>query len=521
MLRNTDIERKSMSVRARLSLLMFAVIIFSVCFMACINWLFLGKYYQYKTVNTYESSYYKIKEFLNDKDLSKLKAVQELDYIVKEISDKTNCSVSLSYITDDKGYFPFAAGSQSVSYLNTKLMNYRKDIMPEDYSIYKKIDDAQIQIVHDKHGELRGDTWVEMWGQIGDNVIFIFSANYEDILKFANTSTQFVIIVGFLCALLSMVIAYIFARRFSKPIQDINKLTKNIANMNFNAKYTGDSYLEINELGYSINQMSKSIQDFIHELKTKNTELKHDVIKREEIDDMRKEFISNVSHELKTPIALIMGYAEGLKIGINDTAPEDREFYCDVIIDESKRMNKMVKNLLMLNELEFGKPDYYIEKFDIVNFVINILDSYTIILENKGINVEIKCENESIDVWTDAGKMETVIRNFITNAINHVDDNKKIEIKFTINKQSKRVRIAVFNTGKPIEQSVKSRIWDKFYKVDKARTRDYGGNGVGLSIVKAILEPLKRPYGCVNRTNGVEFFFELDTTDTLVKKFNK
>lgn len=519
MLRGTGINTRSMSVRTKLSLLMFVIIIFSVCFMAFINWLFLGNYYMYQTKQNYEKNFYKIKSAVKEAEASPIATITGLDYLAKEISSNNNCSVSFRYIDEKGSYFRFYAGTQPQILLISKLTEYLDNNFSENTKIDKQLDGARIQTVKETYGNTE-TTWIEMWGIIDKNLAFIIVSNYDDIVKLSQTSSQFVIIIGFICALISMILAYIIAYRFSKPIQDINKLTRDMSNMNFDKRYDGKSYREINELGNSVNHMSDRIESFINELKVSNTKLMHDVIKREEIDEMRKEFISNVSHELKTPIALIMGYAEGLKAGINDVDKEDREFYCDVIIDESKRMNSMVKDLLMLNELEFGKPQYYIEKFDIVDFVKNIIDSYKIVFDNKGIKVQFEQDVKHIDVWTDASKMETVIRNFITNAVNHIDENKLIIVKFKIQNNTKRVRLGIFNTGKPIEQSVKSRIWDKFYKVDKARTRSYGGNGIGLSIVKAILEPLKRPYGCVNRSNGVEFFLELDTTDTLVKKFN-
>jgi signal transduction histidine kinase len=222
---------------------------------------------------------------------------------------------------------------------------------------------------------------------------------------------------------------------------------------------------------------------------------------------MRKEFLSNVSHELKTPIALIQGYAEGLQDNISEDQ-ESREFYCEVIIDDAKKMNKMVKKLLTLNQIEFGKNQVTFERFDIVSLIQNVLQSAALLAGQKEAVLALDREYEPVYVWADEYMVEEVITNYVSNAINHVDFEKKIIV--SLEKKEKTVRISVFNTGKPIPEDEIDKIWIKFYKVDKARTRAYGGSGIGLSIVKAIMESMNQECGAKNCDGGVEFWFELD-----------
>jgi signal transduction histidine kinase len=282
--------------------------------------------------------------------------------------------------------------------------------------------------------------------------------------------------------------------------------------LDFETKYNSRHRNEVDLLGEHINELSETLETTISELKTANNELKRDIEKKEQIDEMRKEFLSNVSHELKTPIALIQGYAEGLKEGINDDDKESRDFYCDVIIDESAKMNNMVKKLLDLNQLEFGNDVVQMERFDIVSLITNFLTSAEILIEQNGVNIRHE-QTEPIYVWADEFKTEEVVRNFFSNALNHVNGDKIIEIKYRLITQdnANKVRISVFNTGEPIPDDSLPHIWEKFYKVDKARTREYGGSGVGLSIVKAIMDSMNQEYGAINYTNGVEFWFELET----------
>ena len=195
-----------------------------------------------------------------------------------------------------------------------------------------------------------------------------------------------------------------------------------------------------------------------------------------------------------------------MKEGVNDD-PESRDFYCDVIMDEADKMNRMVKNLLTLNQLEFGENDVQFERFDITALIRGVLQSLEILIEQKQARIMFQQE-EAVYVWADEFKVEQVVRNYVNNALNHVDGERVIEIKIV--KGQEQARISVFNTGLPIPKEDIGRIWEKFYKVDKARTREYGGNGIGLSIVKAIMEAFHKGYGVQNYDNGVEFWFELD-----------
>lgn len=167
----------------------------------------------------------------------------------------------------------------------------------------------------------------------------------------------------------------------------------------------------------------------------------------------------------------------------------------------------MVKNLLTLNQLEFGEEELSFERFDVAALTHGVIQSCELLIAQSEAQVYFKQENP-IYVWGDAFKVEQVVRNYLTNALHHVDGDRVIEIKFT--EVDEGIRISVFNTGKPIPEEDLEHIWDKFYKVDKARTREYGGNGIGLSIVKAIMNSFHKDYGVRNYDNGVEFWFELD-----------
>lgn len=312
--------------------------------------------------------------------------------------------------------------------------------------------------------------------------------------------------MGLVAILISALLVLWLSNRFTKPILELAKISERMKHLDFEAKYTGKDKTEIAVLGNNINELSEALEEKISELKTANNELLKDIEQKDKIDEMRREFLSNVSHELKTPIALIQGYAEGLKEGINDDA-ESREFYCDVIMDEAARMNNMVKGLLNLNQLESGNEIISMERFDVVALVKNYMVSCDILLKQNEISVRME-DYDPVYVWGDEFKVEEVFANYFTNAIHHASGDKVIDIK--IRKTENSVRISVFNTGEAIPQESVEHLWEKFYKVDKARTREYGGSGIGLSIVKAIMESMNQEYGVMNYDNGVEFWFILD-----------
>ena len=304
----------------------------------------------------------------------------------------------------------------------------------------------------------------------------------------------------------SILLIWYFAKRITEPIRELARLSDRMADLDFDAKYTSGGSNEIGELGENFNRMSEKLESTISELKKANNSLQKDIEQKDKLEKMRNEFLGNVSHELKTPIALIQGYAEGLKEGVNEDA-ESREFYCDVIMDEASKMNQMVKNLLTLNQLEFGDEDIVFERFNLTALVKGVLQSMEIMADQAGAKIMLHTE-EDIYAWADEFKVEQVVRNYVSNACHHVSGDMVIEVKMV--QKDGKVRVSVFNTGNPIPEADAPHIWDKFYKVDKAHTREYGGNGIGLSIVKAIMKSFNQEYGVKNYDNGVEFWFELD-----------
>lgn len=364
----------------------------------------------------------------------------------------------------------------------------------ESYSIFS-LYDARMQ-----------SKYIELVGFLSNGDIILMRSNVESMQESIKVANKFLLYAGMGSALLISLLMFFVSHRFTKPLLQLTELAKKMSELNFDVSYQVRSRDEIGELGNSINTLSEKLERTISELKSANNELQVDIERKTQADEIRKEFLSNVTHELKTPIALIQGYAEGLKDNISESA-EDREFYCDVIIDEAGRMNTMVKKLLTLNQLEFGNTPIELERFDLTELIHSVLNATDILAKQKNVTVHFE-QTAPVYVWADEYMIEEVLTNYISNAFHHVSGVNIIEVKLI--PVEKGVRVAVFNTGETIPEEELDKLWIKFYKVDKARTREYGGTGIGLSIVKAIMEAHNRGYGVRNHAAGVEFWFELD-----------
>lgn len=458
-----------------------------------LNNTFLEKYYLYNKTKTLVSAYEMFNEAVN---VGTLKSGEFMESM-SEVCLQNNIA---ALILDSNSTAVYMSNEVGINQLNLALSNY---MFRGEENFFGALGEYKVLMTSDK-----GKEWLDMTGLMDNGNPFILRIPMESIRESVKTANQFLAYVGTVMVLVSGIIIWLVTRKITDPILALTAISERMNRLDFDAKYHSKSRNEIALLGENINKLSNTLEQTISELKTANNELKKDIEKKEQIDEMRKEFLSNVSHELKTPIALIQGYAEGLAEGINDD-PESRDFYCEVIMDEASKMNNMVKKLLTLNQLEFGNDVVSMERFDVMALVKNYIQSAQILTKQSEIEVRLE-EHEPIYVWADEYKTEEVFMNYFTNAVNHCSGKKIIDVKLEL-KEDNKVRIGVFNTGDAIPEESLQHLWEKFYKVDKARTRQYGGSGVGLSIVKAIMDSMNQRYGVQNFTNGVQFWFELET----------
>ncbi len=482
------------SIKRQLVVVFLGLIVILLSVVFIINSSFLGQYYILHKKSDMMEMYQMLDRAITTGNLGEEQQQEE----IQRQSDRTNIflmvvdqEAELILCTERKKEVMF---SQLFGYITRQKMGEVLD-EEENYVVCRARDILN-----------NGTMYLEMFGTLSNDDWFLLRSPLESIRDSAALANKFLAYVGTVTLVFGALFVWFFSKKITDPILELAVLSKRMANLDFDAKYTGGGKDEIGILGESFNTMSQKLERTVSELKSANHQLQKDIEQKEKIELMRTEFLGNVSHELKTPIALIQGYAEGLKEGI-DEDPESREFYCDVIIDESNKMNQMVKNLLTLNQLEFGSEELEVTRFDVIRRIRGVIASCEILIQQAEASVDFIAD-ESLFVWADEFKTEQVFRNYLTNAIHHVDYEKRIEIRVIPNGDI--VRITVFNSGTPIPEEDIDKLWDKFYKVDKAHTREYGGNGIGLSIVKAIMESFHQQYGVCNYDNGVEFWFELD-----------
>lgn len=459
-----------------------------------VNNTFLEKFYLQNKERVLLDAYFSIDTSLKDNELNS--EAFNLTF------DQTCSRNSLDVLIIDTETQQMKSSMHDSKLLNERLLDY---LLGGDTvaSVLLQDENYMIQTTQDPR---MNTEYIELWGMLENGNLIIMRSAMDSIRDSADISNKFLAVIGLAAILLSAFVIIFVSKKVTEPILELAKISERMTHLDFEAKYTIAGSNEIALLGEHINQLSTTLEEKISELKTANNELQSDLQKKNEIDEMRKEFLSNVSHELKTPIALMQGYSEGLKESIHDDE-ESKDFYCDVIMDEANKMNVLVKNLLELNQIEFGNDSVVMERFDVTELIRNCIQSVDILLKQDDIRVIFEEENP-VYVWSDEFKTEQVFRNYLSNAIHYASGEKLIEVK--IEKHENIVRITVFNTGEPISEDALPHLWTKFYKVDKARTREYGGSGIGLSIVKAVMESINQKYGVQNYDNGVAFWFELD-----------
>ena len=497
------LKRVIKSLRAKLFLTLCVLILMLIGFFIIINNAVLEALYYYNkkesTLDTYNYINENLPKILEEKEeyeleLEKIAINNNFEILIIDNNNKLVYSTNKNFIED-------------FGEINEIRYEVKYSIFNKSEILYSK-ENITIRRIKDKKN---GIPYILLNGKLdnGDNIYIRLPIN--PIQDSVNISNRFIYIIGIATIVLGAVAITFITERFTKPIEELNDIANEMSNLNFKRKYRiNDSEDEIDELGKSINTLSDKLEETINQLKVNNTELEKDIEEKSKIDEMRKQFISDVSHELKTPIALIQGYAEGLVENVN-TDEENRKFYSEVILDEANKMDKLVKRLLELMKLEYEDRKFNDAKFDIVELINEVVKNSKVVLKENNIEVEFK-ENAPIYVYADDFYIEQVVTNYFTNAIKNISEvngNKKIKIAIKKGKEQGKLRITVFNTGKNIDQENINRIWTRFYKVDESRNRSKGGTGIGLALVKAIMTKYKSQYGVINKKDGVEFYFEI------------
>jgi signal transduction histidine kinase len=292
-----------------------------------------------------------------------------------------------------------------------------------------------------------------------------------------------------------IIMTYFMSKRFVEPIRNMNSVTKKIAQLNFSDKCFINTKDELEELGNNINALSGSLESTIGDLKD-------ELEKTKKLEELRKRFVSTVSHELKTPISLMQGYSIGLSSDVCEEK-ERRDYYAQVIAEEAERLGLLVNELMDLTQLEAGYITLNEVDFELKDFLIETIEKFQ--AAHPDIHMEFKGPDEELWCYADVMHMDRVIGNYLSNAVRHVNEEKHVVVEVELKKDYYNVKVK--NSGSHIPEDKIQDIWNSFYRVDEARNRADGGHGLGLSIVKNIQGAHGMPYGVENVKGGVEFSF--------------
>ena len=493
-----EIKLKFKSVRFKLFFTMCVVILVIILSLVLINSIVLENFYIYSKTATIKQVYQKVNDYYNTENTN-----VDLETELKKIAYKNNFDI---LIKTDTNLIIFTSDREFLS--STYILKDINEIKSK--SIEENETKINVKVTTD---EVNNVSYMFLTGILDNGYVLYIRMPISPIEESVKISNTVLLMIGGITLVVAGIIASFISRKFTNPILQLNDIANKMAKLDFSKKYRiTDTEDEINELGRSINTMSDKLESTIKELQKNNIELEKDIEEKSKIDEMRKQFISDVSHELKTPIALIQGYAEGLIENVNSDE-ESRKFYAEVILDETNKMDKLVKQLLELMKLEYGKREFDNEKFNINELINEVLRKCSVMINEK--NIKVYFENkEPIYVYADEFYMDQIITNYLTNAIKHAEEvEKETKIEIKVEKVSNKIRVSVFNTGENISEEDLQRIWGRFYKLDSSRNRQDGGSGIGLALVKAIMNNYQNEYGVENKKNGVEFYFDMDISD--------
>lgn len=487
------------SITAKMFMITF---IFFILFISCVlifQTLFFEKFYISKKMNSFkkdfESFQVNYNKSQNDSDI--------INY-ARDFEDQNNAKIA---VVDKNGNLDFLTGSgsavaesASVRVIREVINNWVSD--PEAVTDIKNSGGSKIYTFSNKAFNMENIVCVII-DKSTKEVLFAVTS-LQPVNEAASVMQEFYIYIFIGVIILILLLSIIYSNMITKPLINLNKTASRMANLNFSEEYIVSSDDEIGNLGNTLNFLSRNLNNAMTSLKRANAKLKKDIERERELERMRKEFVGGVSHELKTPISLIEGYAEGIKDDV--FVGEDKNYYIDVIIDESKKMGNLVSDMLDLSQLESGNFRLIYDNFYIDKLVNASVKKYYSIFNEKKIDVNLELKSEVL-VYGDKIRIEQVLTNFITNAVRHAGEEGKISIE--MHEKNEKIYIYVKNSGENIDKDELPKIWDKFYKIDKSRNRTAGGTGLGLAIVKNILLLHKSDFGTENFEGGVAFYFSL------------
>lgn len=498
---------KKQSVKSKLFLVTSILLISLVTLFMATQSLFFEKFYYKQKTKGLTNKVYDFKD-VYIKEIQSNKELQEYAY---KFEDENNAQIAIlnkngviKYIRQLTPYSNNLESNEIIIMAIKNWISYEKSYF--DVIMNKKT----VQFTF-KNPILNSDNLVVISPVVINNnitdIIFVVST-LQPIGEAASVIKTYYVYAYLIVIILIFILSLFYSKIVSKPLIQLNNTAKKMSNLDFSEKCNLESQDELGDLANTLNFLSEKLDCTLNELKNANIKLKEDIEKERKLENMRKDFVAGVSHELKTPISLIEGYAEGLKDGVVEG--EDREYYLEVIIDESKKLNKLVMDMLELSRLESGKVTLNIEPFEIYDLIIKIIKKYENTYKNKNFNLSFNLDKTTL-VLGDKFKLEGVINNILSNAIRYSSEHGEVFVRVCklSEKDQELVLVEIENEGNKIPEGELNLVWEKFYRIDKSRNKYLGGTGLGLSIIKNTLSLHNSNFSLENSDIGVKFKFTL------------
>ncbi len=348
-------------------------------------------------------------------------------------------------------------------------------------------------------------------GNNGNRYLFAMTS-LQPVGEAVETLKQYFIYMAPIIVAFAIVLSLFYSKMVSRPLVTLSRSAARLAKLDFSVQPEIDSKDEFGELSRHMIELSRNLDATLKELTQANAKLQEDVEQKVRSEQLRKELIANISHELKTPLGIVKGFAEGLQDGV---ASDKRDRYLAFIVNETDRMNALIMDMLELSKFEVNAIRLQPRSLSVTNLIQRVVDSFSRQLESKHLQFRLNAdEEEELYVKADSRRIEQVVLNLLSNAIRHASDNSVITVGIERSSPGK-ITTTIENVGSPIAEKDLSRIWDQFYRVERSRDRKSGGTGLGLAIVKHILELHESEFGAVNTKQGVAFYFTLNESGEL------
>ncbi|WNS45332.1 HAMP domain-containing sensor histidine kinase [Paenibacillus sp. MMS20-IR301] len=392
-----------------------------------------------------------------------------------------------------------------------RIWNPRQGILLEALDDWFPLTAAQTEDLEQLH--LLKEEWTAPWSGIRNSVIvlpvqqadggieLLFTVTSLQDVKDSNQALRwFFLYLGIGGFILILVLSLFFSKLVTRPLIKLNDIAGRMVSLDFTGGPPIRQKDELGSLSSSMFTLSQSLDAALGELREANRQLVEEMEDKRRMEGIQQEFFASASHELKTPLSIIKGFAEGLEDGVN---MGKQDHYIKVIIEEADKMELLVKDMLDLAKLESGTVKLRRSSFMLSELTEKVSDKLIHLLQAKELKVVIIPANER-PLYADAARMEQVISNFLTNAIRHAEDSSTITIN--IESRNTALMFSIHNLGEPIPEDQQEQIWERFYRAEVSRSRQNGGNGLGLSIAKVILDMHGCRYAVKNTAGGVCFY---------------